>query len=121
MDLMPTLLTAANAPKGSYAHCDGIDILPGIEDSTKIQRDELVWDVGFAWAVRKGDWKLKVMTNQKQADKISKKQHTDMGKGIELYNLKNDIGETKNLVSQYPNIVEKLTLIHENWLQDVGK
>lgn len=121
MDLMPALLAAANAPKESYAQCDGINILPNLINQSKVLRDELVWDVGFAWAVRKGDWKLKVVTNQKQADKIGKKQHTDMGRGIELYNLKDDIGEANNLASQNPDIVEQLTVIHDKWLQDISK
>ena len=121
MDLMPTLLAAANAPKESYAQCDGMNILPDLIKPSKVLRDELVWDVGFAWAVRKGDWKLKVVTNQKQADKIGKKQHTDMGKGVELYNLKDDIGEASNLASQNLDIVEQLTDIHDKWLQDISK
>lgn len=121
MDLMPTLLAAANAPKKSYAQCDGVNILPNLINPSKLLRDELVWDVGFAWAVRKGDWKLKVVTDQKQAIKISKKQHADMGKGVELYNLKDDIGESINLVDQYPDIVEQLTLIHDKWLQSISK
>ncbi len=117
MDLMPTLLTAANAPQESYAQCDGINILPSLLTSSKIQRDELVWDTGFAWAVRKGNWKLKVVTNQKQANKISKKQHTDMGKGIELYNLNDDISEAHNLAEKHPEVVEQLTQIHNDWLE----
>ena len=119
MDLMPTLLAAANAPKESYVHCDGVNILPGLTSPSKTEREALVWDVGFAWAVRKGDWKLKVVTNQKQANKISKKQHTDMGKGVELYNLKDDIGETEDLVDKYPDKVSELTSIHDKWLQDI--
>ena len=121
MDLMPTLLSVAKAPKASYAECDGINILAGIKKPSKMKRDELVWDVGFAWAVRKGDWKLKVVTNQKQANKISEKQHTDLGKGVQLYNLKDDIGESKNLAKQYPDIVEELTLVHGKWLQEIRK
>ena len=43
-------------------------------------------------AIRQGDWKL----------------ITQQGKAIELYNLEKDPGETKNLMSEQPEIVEKL-------------
>ncbi|GGZ92046.1 sulfatase family protein [Algibacter mikhailovii] len=121
MDLMPTLLTAAHAPKNSYDQCDGINILPHITNASKVQREPIVWDVDFAWAVRNGDWKLKVVTDKDRADKIAKKQHTDLGNGVELYNLKEDIGESHNLAKQYPEIVEELTIIHNEWKQDVSE
>jgi len=121
MDIMPTVLTAIDAPKETYSECDGINILPYIKNPQKMKRDELVWDVGFAWAVRKGNWKLKVVTEQKQADKVSIKQHTNLGKGVELFNLKDDISESKNLAEQHPEIVEQLTQIHNNWLKNIAK
>lgn len=120
MDLMPTLLTAAKASKSTYEDCDGMNIMPYISRPEKMQRNELVWDVGFAWAVRQGDWKLKVVTDQKKANKISKFQHTDLGEGIELYNLKEDISETTNLAEQYPKIVDQLTEVHTEWLENVS-
>ena len=120
MDLMPTLLSAAKASKISYADCDGLNIMPYISHPDKLKRDNLVWDTGFAWAVRQGKWKLKVMTNQTKADRISKFQHTDLGKGIELYNLEEDISEMCNLADKFPELVEELTAVHTQWVEDVA-
>lgn len=115
LDLMPTLLAAANADPNTYENTDGVNLLPLLLKNKEIERDEMVWDVGFAWAVRKGKWKLKVVTDQTKADRISKKQHTFLGKGIELFNLDDDISEKINLASQYPVKVEELKAIYKNW------
>jgi len=53
-------------------------------------------------AIREGDWKL--ISPLKVARFLE-----DAGSGEwELYNLKDDIGETKNLANQYPEKVERL-------------
>ncbi|MGQ1786149.1 sulfatase family protein [Saccharicrinis sp. GN24d3] len=115
LDLMPTLLAASHASEELYQSSDGINLLPLLLDNKAIERDEMVWDVGFAWAVRKGNWKLKVVTNQEKADRISKKQHTNLGKGIELFNLESDLSEQNNQAKAYPEIVEELTAIYKDW------
>ena len=79
----------------------------------------MVWDVGFAWAVRKGKWKLKVVNEQLKADRISEKQHTDLGKGVELFDLDSDISEEFNVAEEYPEIIKQLTIIYEAWKVDV--
>jgi len=61
--------------------------------------------IGAASAVRSGDWKLIYFyENQK----------------IELFNLNEDIGETKNLENQYPERVEELAHILTNYLKKVN-
>ncbi len=121
LDLMPTLLAASGANPSSYKNSDGINLLPNLLQNKKIKRDEMVWDVGFAWAVRKGKWKLKVVTDQTKADRISKKQHTVLGEGIELFDLEADGSEQTNLANKYPEIVEQLTAIYNEWKVMVTK
>ncbi|MHC4998683.1 MAG: hypothetical protein ACYTEM_06645 [Planctomycetota bacterium] len=40
-------------------------------------------------------------------------------RGIELYNLKDDVGETKNLARKHPEIVQKLQIKLKAWLSSV--
>ena len=115
MDVMPTVLAAAGAKYSDYEKCDGINLLPYITQGKKPEREAMVWDTGFAWAIRKGNWKLKVTTDQKSADRIAKKQHTDLGTGIELYNLFTDIEEKENVADKNPAIVAELTQLYQNW------
>lgn len=119
MDVMPTFLAAAGAEPSAYEKCDGINLMPYITKGKKMKRDLLVWDVGFAWAIRKGNWKLKVVENQEAADRISKKQHTHLGSGVELFNLETDIEEKNNLSEKYTEKVAELTGLYNQWKQNM--
>jgi len=38
---------------------------------------------------------------------------------MELYNIAEDIGETKNLINQHPGVAEKLKKMLNNWLEEI--
>ncbi len=94
-DFLPTAceLAGVNAPGG----IDGISIVPTLLRKGKQEQHEyMYWEFyerGFQQAVRLGDWKA-----------LRLKQ----GEPLELYNLKKDIGETKNVAAQNPKIIEKI-------------
>jgi len=52
---------------------------------------------------------------------VKKVQHTDPGKGMELYDLLADPGEKNNLAEKHPDIVRKLTTLHQKWRKQTGK
>jgi arylsulfatase A-like enzyme len=83
---------------------DGISFLPILlGDENQKQHDYLYWEFhekGGRIAVRKGKWKGVKYHVLKQPKKT-----------IELYDLSKDPGETKNLASDYPEIVAELTQI----------
>lgn len=78
---------------------DGISFLPTLLSNSAQQKkhDYLYWEFAEsdydAQAVRSGDWKLLYIFK------------TDLW---ELYNLSEDIGEEKNIISEHPEIAEKL-------------
>ncbi|WP_435015537.1 arylsulfatase [Tundrisphaera sp. TA3] len=92
-DILPTLadLTGQTAPAG----IDGISILPALLDNKPVDHPPLYWEFherGFDQAARIGDWKaVKVGRNGP----------------IELYDLKADVGEARDVASQHPDLVEK--------------
>lgn len=59
-----------------------------------------------AGAVRKGDWKLIEFYDTDE---------------LELYNLKDDLGESKNLISEYPQKAKELQSGLEKWKREVIK
>ena len=69
-----------------------------------------------AFAIRDGDWKLVIAhgsggwTPQGERYRIKRKKYPKVNKKIkhQLYNLKNDVGEYKNLAKQHPEIVKRL-------------
>jgi len=96
-DLMPTLCDLAGiaTPK----HTDGISYVPTLTGGAKQRTHRyLYWEFhsyGNTQAIRMGNWKalrLKVRDNPDAP--------------IVLYNLKTDIGETKNIATDHPDIIK---------------
>jgi arylsulfatase A-like enzyme len=100
-DFLPTAaeLAQVKPPSG----LDGISMVPAILGEKQAGRpqpshDFLYWEFhegGFSQAVRMGDWKL-----------VRRPYGKDPAP--ELYNLKTDLGETKNVASEQPEIVAKI-------------
>ena len=82
------------------AALDGLSFVPtllGKADEQQIH-PYLFWKYGNKTAIRKKEWKA--VRNAKT-------------KGLELYNLSTDIGETNNLSAQYPNKIRELEKLME--------
>ncbi len=93
-DLLPTACALANVtpPSGT----DGKDIRPTLLEGKPVSRDYFYWEFherGFAQAVRQGDWKL-----VRQQPKFE----------LELFNLKDDVRELKNVAAEHPDVVARL-------------
>ncbi|HJU63357.1 MAG TPA: arylsulfatase, partial [Candidatus Binatia bacterium] len=94
-DFLPTAAEIArtNAPP----NIDGISILPTLLGQKQTNQYQfLYWEFhekGSKQAVRMGDWKA---------------VRLEPGKPLELYNLKNDLAETKNVADKHPDVVEKI-------------
>ena len=88
---------------------DGIsikDVLLGA--SAEVQRDAIYWHYPHSrmeGAVRKGDFKLIYYYETGEA---------------RLYNLKDDIGELKDLSLNEPEMKEEMLGMLKNWLKEVG-
>ncbi len=99
-DFLPTCceLVGAGAPDG----IDGISMVPTLlgRPGEQRQHEYLYWEFheqGKRQAVRMGDWKGVRQNVAKEPDGP-----------IELYNLKNDIGEKNNVAVRHPGIVAKI-------------
>jgi arylsulfatase A-like enzyme len=113
MDLFPTLLRAAGVSLDSEVVLDGLDLTPLLKDpSGKLARDAIFFHYPHYYptttpvsAVRAGDWKLLEYYEDQQ---------------VELYHLKDDLGETTNLASQQPEKAEQLRRRLQRWREQVG-
>ncbi len=112
-DFLPTILSMANiaVPDTMVAKLDGVDITPLLlQNKPDVERPHpLVWHYPHYWgwkglreadttitpfsAIREGRWKL-IYTYEKGQ--------------VELYDLADDISETKNLATEKPEIARKL-------------
>ena len=97
-DFLPTCCELADVktPKG----IDGISFVPTLSGRKQKQHEYMYWEFyeqKGKQAVRWGDWKGVRLNVREDAD----------GQ-IELYNLKDDLGETNNIAEEHPDIVEKV-------------
>ena len=109
IDLCPTLCEAAGLRARGL---DGVSLLPALEGRPLPSRP-LFWHYPHysnqggepASAVRDGDWKLIEFY---------------AGERRELYNLRNDPGEQRNLAGRQPALARRLGLALHSWLRQAG-
>lgn len=117
VDIFPTLLEVAAAPKPRQA-LDGESLVKLFRDpSAKLQRDAIyqhfpgylgsgpgLWRTTPVSLIQAGDWKLM--------------EYLEDGK-LELYNLRDDLGETKNLAQSMPDKAKELHARLVAWRAEV--
>jgi arylsulfatase A len=115
MDLYPTLLEMVGQKVEGTA-MDGVSLVSLLRGDGKLKRDELFWhyphyqhyQLGGTTpygAIRKGDFKLIEFFDDMR---------------VELYNLKDDLGEQHNLATQMPEKVDALRQRLHAWRKEVG-
>ncbi|MEA3366269.1 MAG: sulfatase-like hydrolase/transferase, partial [Candidatus Hydrogenedentes bacterium] len=106
VDYYPTLVDIAGAPPPSNQVLDGVSIRPLVEQQGGLDRDAIYWHYPHyhhstpAGAIRAGDWKLI--------------EFFEDGR-LELYNLAEDISESRNLATSMPDRTLKLRQKLAQW------
>jgi len=104
-DWVPTLLELIGANEAIPAGLDGISFAPTLLGRQQPERPFLYREFpayGGQVALRMGDWKGVVQNLMPQG-----KRPAEAWK-IELYNLKDDIAESKDLATEHPEIVAEI-------------
>ncbi len=110
IDVVPTILEACGVEPPEGVHIDGRSVLPLLEgkDTDWPDRTYFVqWHRGDApephraAAVRTRDWKLV--------------------QGKELYDMRRDPLETRDVAAEHPEVVKRLRAEYEAWLADVSR
>jgi arylsulfatase B len=102
MDIFATLLAASGA-KSSPDSLDGVNLLPFLTgQNTGQPHQTLYWRMRNNAALRHGDWKI--VRNPPRGRPVSE---------FQLYNLKDDIGETRNVAKSHPDELRRLTSLWE--------
>ncbi|HNT87243.1 MAG TPA: sulfatase, partial [Candidatus Hydrogenedentes bacterium] len=107
-DFFPTFAEIAGAPDPGAA-VDGISFTPALKGAASLDRDTLYWHfphyhsigLGPSGAIRQGRYKL-----------IEWFEHSvtapDAPGALELYDLETDLGETRNLAAEMPELAREL-------------
>jgi arylsulfatase A-like enzyme len=111
LDLTATALAVAKADV-STAKLDGVNLLPLLTGAIKkAPHDALYWRFGEQMAIRAGDYKLVRYDGNADTNSGKKEPVT----GYKLYNLKDDLGETKDLAAAQPERVKELQAKWDAW------
>lgn len=111
VDFFPTLLEIAGVK--SPGPVDGVSLVPLLQQSGSLPREALFWHYPHYWngdtvrpsgAVRAGDWKLIEF-------------YEDMR--VELYNLREDLGEVRDLAQSKPEKAAELRERLHRWRREV--
>lgn len=117
VDWYPTLLKLAGASPDQKLKPDGLDIWPVLTSGAKSPHDALLLmgTIPGKAAIRMGDWKL--LRNPSEVD-AEESDDKSANAGLELYNLADDISETKNLADATPDKVKELNTRLDELLKD---
>jgi arylsulfatase A-like enzyme len=128
IDVLPTLAKLASGSPPSDRIIDGRDIWPLLagEKNAKSPHEAFYyyWDNGLE-AVRSGDWKLhlphayRTLTGSAGSDGQPgpyKEARTELA----LFDLASDVGETKNVAAENPEVVARLQVLAEQAREDLG-
>jgi arylsulfatase A len=116
MDLYPTVLAMTGLEAEADAILDGVSLVPLLEQSGDLAERSLFWHYPHYQhyqqegttpygAIRRGDHRLIEFYDDNP---------------IELYNLRDDIGERNNLAASSPELVESLREELHEWLRSVA-
>jgi arylsulfatase A-like enzyme len=105
VDFYPTFLELSGAKKPDQI-LDGVSIVPALEGKP-LQRDAIYWHFpGYLGGQGPDAWRTKPVSAIRSGD-YKLLEFFEDGK-LELYNLKNDIGQKENLAEKEPEVAKKL-------------
>ncbi len=127
VDLLPTIaeITGAALPPSKI---DGVSLMPILrgEAAASPRNNYYYYYGGALQAVRKGDWKLILPHEYRSYEGVEPKNDGYPGPyatrkaELELYNLVEDISESRNVIEDHPNVVSELQELVEAARTELG-
>ncbi|MBN8457075.1 MAG: sulfatase-like hydrolase/transferase [Verrucomicrobia bacterium] len=113
LDLTATALAAAGVPAKPESKPDGVDLLPYLNgEKSGPPHESLCWRFGPQMAVRVGDFKLVRYDPNADSPTTGKARKATPPR---LYNLREDLGESKDLSATMPEKVNELQAVWDAW------
>ncbi len=102
LEIFPTLLAAAGAQPPHGVKLDGFDMLPVLRGEAKSPRSEMFWQRRGDKAARVGNWKWVASE-----------------KGGGLFDLSTDVGETRDLSAEKPDVLKMMQDRFATWRREM--
>jgi len=106
IDLLASLAALVDRKLGDDDAPDSFDVLTALLGTSATGRDHLV-EHAAVLSLRQGPWKL---IEAGRGPRVLANTNTETGQAdaMQLYNLEEDLGETKNVAAQHPDRVQKM-------------
>ena len=111
LDILPTALAVAGVDVPADANIEGVNLLPYFDGQQAAPHEELYWRFGEQMAIRQGDWKL-----VRYDGRVDGTPNTVTE--AKLYNLKDDIGEERDLADENPAKAKELQTAWDAWNEE---
>ena len=109
LDILPTSLAAAKVTSKLDKALDGVNLLPFLDgQKADAPHDALFWRFGTQMAIRKGDWVL-------VRPSLGTKEYENIAKTPMLFNVKEDVGQQKDLTTMHPDRVRSMQAEWDRW------
>lgn len=111
-DLMATAAEITGAALPAAAAVDSVSMLPVMKaaDGKPVREATVHHSVNGSFAIRQGDWKLIFCPGSggwsEPRPPVARKQNLP---SVQLFNLAEDVGESKNVAQDHPEVVQRLT------------
>jgi arylsulfatase A len=119
-DLFATSADILNQPVPADAAEDSVSILPALlgKDDKALREATVHHSINGAFSIRQGRWKLALCPGSGGWSN-PRPGRTDFRQSpaVQLFDLSRDIGETKNLEAEHPDVVKRLTTLLESYVQ----
>ncbi|MFM7805361.1 MAG: sulfatase [Verrucomicrobiota bacterium] len=129
IDVLPTVARLAGAPLPPRP-IDGLDVWPILKGERGATNPHpayfIYYNQGDLLAVRSGDWKLffphtsQTLAGRPGGTNGMAARYQQLPVGTELYHLRRDPGETRNVVDAHPEVVARLTALAETARSELG-
>jgi arylsulfatase A-like enzyme len=112
IDLFPTLAGLAGASIPSDVKLDGRSLMPLLQDANADWPDRYVF-------VHQGRWDRGMAAQSKYRNCAVRNSRFRLVNNKELYDIRSDPGEKTNVITQHPDVVERMRKAYDQWWEEV--
>ncbi len=121
-DFMATFADITGYPLADNEAEDSYDLLPVIlhpENQEIIREATVSHSINGSFTIRSGDWKLLLAAGSGGwSSPVPGSREEEGLPPVQLYDMKNDPSETKNVQDKHPEVVQRLTILLKKYIED---
>jgi arylsulfatase A-like enzyme len=118
-DFIRTCSDILGVELADHAGVDSVSFLPTLNDPSKTERDAVVHhSINGSFALRQGDWKLALCKGSGGWSAPKPGDSPADAPAVQLFNLAEDVGETRNLEADYPERVKAMTELLKKYVEN---